>query len=797
MDVTRSRGAAVAHVRSLSAALKVLQQGASTNFSIERSAPHCSVLLEFGEGSWFNRIQYQSALHVLADIAWSDDGVRFYRVHGVKHESQGENRDFRFPLTVARFLQVHFYQEGGPVHSSEIKNFQVMFHSQVKLKASTEVDRLWTAENLIDRREDYGWASAVREKNEPEFINMDLGDLFFVNEVQIKSVNDEFSFFPQGFQIQLSEDGNVWQTMHSEDHFFSAPGSWNAWSFAATRARFAKIHITKSAHYKKGEYQSKILDIAVYAAASRWQSESTSGGQVGRAASENVPGVVLLAGNSIAAPNRVVQSDDSRLRNASTEYRGIMQFARDNEVAQEKAVQASDARLKTATVLAPGIVQLAKNGEVRSMAVVQADDVRLQRASTEAPGIVQLANDREAKSGVVIQGSDSRLRSASTEASGIITLAHDGENVAGKAIQANDSRLRLASQAWPGIVSLAQPGEIAGAKAVAADDPRLAEADEAHKGRVQFARLGEFAEKKAVQANDPRLAAASEENRGTVQFSRSGVSAAGQAVQANDVRLSDARSPLPHVHGEYAAASHEFSHHTGNIILKRSGKTALPDGFASIADINMPLVIENTEGVAASFSGGSVHSAEVTASYHVSRSGSAIQATSRDQAAATLVSANAYALRLPRSAMGVKSSEKAIHADGHVLVEGSVTIQGSPSVVVSLPRASNESFVEGDLITIENGVAAKQRQESQPCVGVYTRNGALQLDAATSAIRVAVAGVVVLRVYGAVKAGDRLALNSGQPGTCRVAQPNDKYLAVAVESVQQDREKPVQSILVR
>lgn len=795
MDVTRSRSAIVAHVKSLSAALNSSQQQGSINLAIERTAPHCSALFEFEGAAWLNRIQYHSALHILADIAWSDDGVRFYRVHGVKHESQGEVREFQFPLTVAKFLQVHFYQEGGPIHASEIRNFKLMFHSQIKLKASTESDRLWSAENLIDRREDYGWASIAREKNESDFIHIDMGDLFFIDEIQMKAVADEFSFFPQAFQIQLSEDDNIWQTMHSEDHFFSAPGSWNAWSFAATRARFAKIQITKAAHYKKGEFQSKILDIAILAEASRWPSAPLP--QIARAASENVPGVVLLAGNTIAAPNRVVQSDDSRLRNASTEYRGIMQFARDNEVAQEKAVQANDSRLKTASPQAPGIVQLAKNGEERAMAVVQSDDARLRRASVDAPGIVQLANDREAKSGVVVQGNDSRLKSASSESHGIVILAQDAEIAAGKVIQANDSRLRLASQAWPGIISLAQPGEIAGGKAVAANDPRLSEADESNKGRVQFARSNEFAEKKAVQANDSRLSAASEENRGIVQFSRNGVSGSGQAVQANDARLSDARNPLPHTHQEYAAISHEYSQHTGNILLKRSGKTATPDGFAAIADINVPLVIENTEGVAASFSGGSVHSAEATASFHVSRSGPAIQATSRDQAAATLVSASTYALHLPRSAMGVKASEKAVHAEGHVLVEGSVTIQGSACVVVSLPRASNEAFVEGDLITIENGVATKQRQDSQPCVGVFTRNGGLQLDAVTNAVRVAVAGVVSLRVYGAVKAGDRITLNSGQPGTCRVAQSQDKFIAVAIESVQQDKEKPVLSILVR
>ncbi len=797
MDITRSRSAAAAQVRSLSAALRVSHQGAATSFQIERTAQHCSAVLEFESAVWLNRLQFDCSLHVLADIAWSDDGVHFFRVHGIRHESRGETREFIFPLTVARFLQVHFYQEGGPVHASEIRNFQTKFHSQVTLKASTESDRLWTAENLVDRREEYGWASVVRDKNEPDEVQLDFGSLYFIDGVQMKAVKDELNYFPAGFQIQLSEDGNLWQTLHSEDHFFAASGCWNAWIFAPTRARLVKISITKSAHYKKGEYQSKILDIAVTAVAARWTVATNQSSASPRMASENVPGTVLLAGNGIAAPSRVIQSDDSRLRNASTEYRGIMQFARDNEVAQEKAVQANDSRLKTATTLSPGIVQLAKNGEIRSGAAVQADDQRLNRTSTESPGIVQLANDRESRAGVAVQGSDSRLKPATAQDAGIIVLAQDGESAQGKAVQGNDSRLRLATQSWPGIVMLAQPGEIASAKAVAADDPRLVEADEAHKGRVQLARHGEVIDKRAVQANDPRLAQASEENRGTVQFARSGVAAPGQAVQATDSRLTDARKALPHTHDEYAKTVHEFSQHTGNLHIRRSGTTAAPEGFNDIADMNIPLVSENTEGVAASFRGGSVHAAETTASYHVSQTGSAIQAASRDKAAATLVSANAYALHLPRSALGVKSSEKALHAEGRVLVEGAVTIQGAQSVVVSLPKASNEAFVEGDLLTIENGVAAKLRQDAQVCVGVYTRAPGLALESSTAAVRAAVSGIVTLRVFGQVKAGDRLVLNSGQPGTCRVSQGQEKVVAIALESVQQDREKPVMSILVR
>lgn len=796
MDLTRSRNAHAAHAHSLSPALKVEHHGESLTLQIERPAPLVTVRLDFEKSTFLNHLRYDSQLHVLADISWSDDGKRFYRLHGLRHESHGDVREFYFPLVEAKHLQVNLYQEGGPVHKSELRRFQVGFISRVKLSAGSEFDRLWTAENLIDRREDYGWASMAREKDEPDFVQVDLGGLFFVSELQMKAVKDEYNFFPQTFQLQLSEDGAVWQTVQSEDRFLAASGVWHAWSFAPVRAAHMRVQIDRHAHYKKNEYQSKILDLAIIAVSEPRQN-AAQGSSTSRMASENVSGSVLLAANNIAAPNRVVQSNDSRLRNASTEYKGIMQFARDNEVTQEKAVQSNDSRLRAATETSPGIVQLAKNGENRAQTAVQGNDARLNHATQDSYGITQLAKDGEARAGVALQASDSRIKPATTEKHGTVMLAGDGETTQGKAVQGNDTRLRAGTQSWPGILQLAAHGEIASAKAVAADDPRLIEADENKKGRVQFARKGESADLKAVQASDQRLQNASEESRGVVQFARNGVAAAGQAVQATDTRLTDAREAKPHTHSEYARHEHEFNSHSGNLHLRRASKTVQPDAITPSFDTNLPLLVENSEGLAASFTGGVVLSADGTASYHVSKTSPAIQASSRDQSAATLISANAYALHLPRSLPGLKGSEKALHAEGHVQIDGSINLKGGAAVTVALPRASNEAFVDGDLVAIENGVAAKMRNDNQVCVGVVVKSGALQLESGAVAVRVAVAGIVSLRTYGIVKAGDRLVLNSSQPGTCKPGQGSEKVVAIALEAANSDREKQVTGILVR
>jgi hypothetical protein len=105
MDLTRSESAHPSHSHSLSPALKSERQGDAISFHIERTAPHCSARLDFEQPVFVNHLRYECALHVLADISWSDDGVRFFRIHGLKHESQGELREFFFPLTHARHIQ--------------------------------------------------------------------------------------------------------------------------------------------------------------------------------------------------------------------------------------------------------------------------------------------------------------------------------------------------------------------------------------------------------------------------------------------------------------------------------------------------------------------------------------------------------------------------------------------------------------------------------------------------------------------------------------------------------------------
>jgi hypothetical protein len=217
--------------------------------------------------------------------------------------------------------------------------------------------------------------------------------------------------------------------------------------------------------------------------------------------------------------------------------------------------------------LSKGIVELAEDGEDREGVVVQGNDRRLKDATTLSKGIVELAEDGEDREGVVVQGNDRRLKDATTLSKGIVELAEDGEDREGVVVQGNDRRLKDATTLSKGIVELAEDGEDREGVVVQGNDRRLKDATTLSKGIVELAEDGEDREGVVVQGNDRRLKDATEETSGIVRLAKNGEKAHGKVVQGDDERLSDKREPLPHSH-DYAPINHDFSSHSGTIVIK-------------------------------------------------------------------------------------------------------------------------------------------------------------------------------------------------------------------------------------
>lgn len=510
---------------------------------------------------------------------------------------RGEGRNYiswNFPLITAKYVKFLFVNnhsvEGG--YQTAFGEFKVMISGIVKVRVSSELDRLWVKENLIDERPEYGWSSAIRPSKEEDFIELDLGSVNRVSEIRMLSRDDENTFFPEGFLISYSDDNISWHNLIEENGFLTEPASWYRWRFLPMNIRYLKITVTEGAKTKEGKFISQIIELELYATADPVErSERTVQHESVPHASVLRSGIVRLGIDGEAVEGVDVQGSDRRLRDATTDSRGIVELASDGEDRPKVVVQGNDRRLKYATEDLPGIIRLARNGEVRAGHVLQSDDDRIKTATAESEGLVELAENGEDRAGVVVQGNDKRLKAATEEAPGIVKLSPPEGTRPNEAVQGSDPRLRDATTESKGILRFARSGEVAAEAAVQGNDPRLKDATTEAKGIVELATDGESRSGVVVQGNDSRLQPATVEKAGVLKLCAPGSNLPEHAVQGNDPRLSDARKPLEHSH-DYAPLEHDFSSHTGFIRIEdKTGKAydgfvAPPLNYAPVTGVN-------------------------------------------------------------------------------------------------------------------------------------------------------------------------------------------------------------------
>ncbi len=517
-------------------------------------------------------------------------------------------------------------------------------------------------------------------------------------------------------------------------------------------------------------------------------------------------GIVELAEDGEDAPGVAVQGNDRRLKDATTSDKGIVELADDGEEKQGTAVQGNDRRLRDATTSSKGIVELAEDGEDSAGVAVQGSDRRLRDATTSGKGIVELADDGEDRDGVAVQGSDRRLKDATESSYGIVRFAPDGGAEPLSAVQGSDRRLRDATTSGKGIVELADDGEDRDGVAVQGSDRRLKAATTISKGIVELAEDGEDSAGVVVQGNDRRLKAGTVTAPGIVKFAKNGDSTAGAAVQADDERLSDRREPLPHNH-DYAPVKHDFSSHTGTIVIRSEMDEPFKD-ITPPSDGSSVVYANNTS--VKTFSIGVTGIAGVTAkdavnsygilghSRHVgvrgqstgeSGTGAGVAGASRFGAGGIFGSEHEYSVIADGvgstfnkfdSTMNLRGEGKAILAMGSSDFHGRVNLKGDgktqefPGGIVELFEVDDAEFVTpGDLLVAsENGnsVLSRSKKGYNPAViGIVSGNPYLAVNNSGKEEKiypVALSGKVLCRIdarNNPVKPGD-LIVASDTPG---------------------------------
>jgi len=716
-------------------------------------------------------------------------------------KQKNENIDiFKIPLIESDKIQLVFFEnQKGFSNDFQLEDIVLSKNMQFSIRSSSNQDRLWVAENLTDNRDEYGWASIERDIIEEDKLEFEFEQAFYLNQFLMKSIKENPNYFPRGFTVLVSLDKATWEPVISESDFFTAPLSWYKWNISAKKIKYVKILIQTPFENKK--YQSKVLEIKFLALPENKIKNNLKNNELTELyASEYIPGQVMLAENNSTSPNKVIQGNDARLKDASTEYKGIIQFAKNGEKLERRAVQSNDYRLENATINGYGIVKLAKDNENIAHVVVQGNDYRLQDANINHKGIVQLAKNNESRERLVVQSNDSRLKNATEKSLGIVQLAQNKEVAAHVVVQSNDDRLRNANVAWPGIIQLALHDEVSSGKAVQSDDPRLKDATEQNKGIMQFARERESSELKAVQSNDSRLEHASFENIGLVKLAQHNEKKNDAVVLADDPRLFDKRESLFHEH-DYANKEHSLNSHTGSLNLKGSYRSDIVRTGSMLSSISeLPFSVENDIGVAAGIKGGLlVYSTNDEAIVSVSKNKPSVLGISKESQGAMFISESDYALYLPKNDDSFKGSEKSLLAEGKVTLKDKLQISGVPYYSIKFSNYTNDVFNEGDLLTVnKQGQLQKIKNKLDLCVGVFVKKTSISLENKKSdkKISVAVAGVIPIKVKGSVTSGSRLGYNDADAGVASVLSSDNVHqaIAVALESSNDKQEKTILAI---
>ncbi|MEM7179525.1 MAG: discoidin domain-containing protein [Spirochaetota bacterium] len=660
-----------------------------------------------------------------------------------------------------------------------LQDFKILISGISNILVSSENDRYWVKENLIDERQDYGWSSKEKDTPSEEYFLMDFGSVNRIEEIRLLS-RDHFDVnFPSVLQVYYSEDDLSWYQLFEETAFLSEKASWYRWRFLPTNMRFIKIVCRNEKANASKNYVVQILEFEAFASADMLDlSRRKNIAETPPYSSIIRPGLVRLAVDGEDKDGVAVQGSDRRLREASSEFKGIVELAVDGEDKAGVVVQGNDSRLKIATENSYGLARLAKNAEARGGLVVQSDDERLKNATESYPGIVELAENGETRPGVVVQGNDKRLKRANTQEYGLTILAEAGDNTPGKVVTGDDPRLKKATTETEGILRFAKNGEDSPLIAVQGNDKRLKAATTELPGIVELAHSGEKKAGVVVQGDDERLRNATEEHTGIMQFAKHSAKMPEKAVQADDPRLYDSREAKEHKHN-YAPISHDYNTHTGLIRLTGESSSAFknivapPQNHSVIYGKN---TAQNGSGVlGVGEESGVVGFAEMYGLSGYSSGGkdesAGMAGFSRKGYGGFFTSTRNYAVYASGKGSEerqIPGSGKALLADGESLFHGTVRFvekKGNDCIARYFRVQKSDVIAYGDLIVIsekEGRVARSKNAYSTKVIGVSVESASLEFGehpADDSYVLVALYGYVMMHVdasEGAIVPGDLL-----------------------------------------
>lgn len=162
---------------------------------------------------------------------------------------------------------------------TEDKNMEVQYSTgnlAVEAKdvtSSTSIeDYGWTLSkinNTFTTDADLGWSSNGDEQ--PEWVQYEFADEKEMGKVTLVPRSDGSEvgkYFPQAFEIQVSQDGSNWSTVYSQDYKENGmynPGSQpQTFTFDPVKGKYIRLYITQKASYDGGGYHAQLSEWEVY-----------------------------------------------------------------------------------------------------------------------------------------------------------------------------------------------------------------------------------------------------------------------------------------------------------------------------------------------------------------------------------------------------------------------------------------------------------------------------------------------------------------------------------------------------
>ncbi|PKL16676.1 MAG: hypothetical protein CVV49_15005 [Spirochaetae bacterium HGW-Spirochaetae-5] len=449
---------------------------------------------------------------------------------------------------------------------------QRVFHKGIIHSSSSSESDIFKAENILGEKGH--WCTKKRSAAIKEYAVIDFEKQVPVDYIKITASSGGSSTFPNGFRLEVSNDGESWGIIYSESNT-SLDENIHEVHFPLTLIRFLKILIIDPAVIGSNYYS----EIGKVETGISGVQEIKSGSFLGLNTPEKLingdPGSFWESAQNAVSVMESVNIDLGKICCVNRIVLGSMsegfpesfhiETSVDNEIwitlLHENGIDAETGKkyfwetdIKPARFIrfeAPGRRLINGKFGVKiselSVSAAPVDYLHTHTIGDIAPhasvfhaGMVRLARDGEIVPGTAVQSTDSRLRDASNVFKGIVQLANDSDSTPGLAVQASDQRLQPASEQKAGIVRLAYNRETSANAVVQSSDSRLQHASEDNFGIVKICQDGEYTEQSVVSGNDSRLQKATSTSFGISRLAENGGTDAGTVVQANDSRLLDA-----------------------------------------------------------------------------------------------------------------------------------------------------------------------------------------------------------------------------------------------------------------